>query len=223
MKHEKLLKLYIRLLGGPLDFHGIKLIPSLSEDSRTIKWKLENLNDISFNSNAIKQFIWDSYYHFISITVGYSDKSWMGFKNNYTPHLDMSDIPKYYLNQEIKNSIEAAAKNCKKVQSSSIDATFHINVLKYWISFKYHQEISIEAKIDVLKVVGEDGSEYTNEQIKSAFNHLEDLDEMPEFTDKALDKIGNVIWDSPTLCDRDTNYIESSAIFYDLNGKTLNS
>jgi len=146
----------------------------------------------------------------------------MGFKRNYATHLDMSDIPKYYLNQEIRNSIEVAAKNTKKVQSASIDATFHINVLKYWIIFDYHEQIVIEAKIDVLRVVGEDGSEYTNEQIKSAFNHLEDLDEMPEFTDIALIKIGNIIWESPTLCDRDTNYVESSAVFYDLNGKPLN-
>jgi hypothetical protein len=224
MKHENLLKLYLKFLGGTLDFYGIKLIPSLSDDSRTINWRLENPNDISFNRNVIKHFIYDSYQHFISITVGYSDKSWAGFIRYFAPHLKLSDIPEYYLSQETKESLEVASKNIKEItyNISSKKLTFDINIFKYWISFRYEEEILIESKIDVLGVRDESGKKYANEFISFFISELERSANIVEFVDVVLGELADVIWNSPTLCDKDTNFINTNAGFYDLDGKALN-
>ena len=68
----------------------------------------------------------------------------------------------------------------------------------------------------------ESGKKYANEFISFFISELERSANIVEFVDVVLGELADVIWNSPTLCDKDTNFINTNAVFYDLDGKVLN-
>jgi hypothetical protein len=58
--NNKILKIYIdKYINGELDFYGIKLIPTIT-DNKGMVWNVENPKNLSFTNYAASNFIYDS-------------------------------------------------------------------------------------------------------------------------------------------------------------------
>ena len=58
--NKKILRLYVdKYINGELDFYGIKLIPTIT-DNQGMVWNVENPKNLSFTDHAASNFIYDS-------------------------------------------------------------------------------------------------------------------------------------------------------------------
>lgn len=224
----KLINLYINsYLPGYLDFEGIKLIPTLNSNDNKIIWTIENPSDLSYSKPAIKDFVYDSFEEFNKFV---SSESKFGFKDlwhKFNTLMNFSSIDEYYLSDEMNERLDSASR---QIRHFSLRFTklgfydFEVEVIEFDFDFRYDDEIIISAQISIDSCYDVQNKVFLdNEDIRELLYKMNEFDLLYDKTDILLDPISNIIWNTPTLCDRGTMYINVSSEYFDMEGETIDT
>ena len=214
----KLIDLYInKYIKGSIDVHGIKLIASPSKiPGILINWEIKNPKNVSYSGYVIKNFILDSLQEFNKLS---------GNNSFGLLHLnDTSSFKELYISKEFYNTLK---KETKKITSSKFvskdtgELDFIFNIRNFRIEV-YHEEILIRQDVIIDKIYNLSSNKIIpSDKIKSIFDYLSESDYLTDFIDNKLSPIADIIWNNPTLCDKNLNYIITNCNFLNSLGEHI--
>jgi hypothetical protein len=223
----KLINLYINsYLPGYLDFEGIKLIPTLKSNDNKILWTLENPSDLSYSKPAIKDFVYDSFELFNKFVSSKAKFAFTDLWHTFNTLMDFSSIDESYFSDEMNERLNSASR---QIRHFSLRFTklgfydFEVEVIEFDFDFRYSDEIILSAQISIDSCYDVQNKVFLdNEDIRELLYKMNgEFDLLYDKTNILLDPISDIIWNTPTLCDRGTMYINVSSEYFDMEGETI--
>lgn len=217
MDKNKLLRLFLKDLNPPVNINGLILKPHVGDD--TIKWEIENPNNLSYSTDVVEGYIQELLYQF-QITTGTKDlPEWKNCWNKYCKVND-SDV---YINRELSNKIN---QQCDRLNSIKL-----IDDGKVLTSDCYVRDWSIEYP-DAEALYVNVALELSNPQIEKIGEI--DNDTLSEFIEEfrynvtSQEQETDLLWeiiipimDDPNMYDRDYMFSVGLIEFYDNFGDKL--
>jgi hypothetical protein len=217
MDKNKLLRLFLKDLNPPVNINGLILKPHVGDD--TIKWEIENPNNLSYSTDVVEGYIQELLYQF-QITTGTKDlPEWKNCWNKYCKVND-SDV---YINRELSNKIN---QQCDRLNSIKL-----IDDGKVLTSDCYVRDWSIEYP-DAEALYVNVALELSNSQIEKIGEI--DNDTLSEFIEEfrynvtSQEQETDLLWeiiipimDDPNMYDRDYMFSVGLIEFYDNFGDKL--
>jgi len=222
----KLINVYINsYLPGYLDFEGIKLIPTLNSNDNKIIWTLENPSDLSYSKPAIKDFVYDSFEEFNKFVSSQSKFAFNDLWHKFNILMDFSSIDEYYLSDEMNERLNSASRQIRQFTLRFTKLGFYdfeVEVIEFDVDFRYDDEIILSAQISIDSCYDVQNKVFLdNEDIRELLYKMNEFDLLIDKTDMLLYPISDIIWNTPTLCDRRSMYINVSSEYFDMEGETI--
>lgn len=222
----KLINLYINsYLPGYLDFEGIKLIPTLNSNDDKIIWTLENPNDLSYSKPAIKDFVYDSFEEFNKFVSSKANFAFKDLWHKFNTLMDFSSIYHYHFSDEMNERLDSASR---QIRHFSLRFTklgfydFEVEVIGFDFDFRWDDEIILSVEISIDSCYDVQNKVFLdNEDIRELLDKMNEFDLLYDKTDMLLAPISNIIWNTPTLCDKRSMYINVSSEYFDMEGETI--
>jgi hypothetical protein len=222
----KLINLYINsYLPGYLDFEGIKLIPTLNSNDNKILWTLENPNDLSYSKPAIKDFVYDSFELFNKFVSSKTKFAFSDLWHTFNTLMDFSSIDVSYFSDEMNERLNSTSRQIRHFTLRFTELGFYdfeVEVIEFDFDFRYNDEILISTQISIDSCYDVKNKVFLdNEDIRELLYKVSEFDSLIEQTDMLLNPISDIIWNTPTLCDKKNMYINVSSEYFDMEGETI--
>ena len=224
----KLINLYINsYLPGYLDFEGIKLIPTLNSNDNKIIWTLENPNDLSYSKPAIKDFVYDSFELFNKFVSSKTKFAFNDLWNKFNILMDFSSIDVYYLSDEMNERLDSSSRQIRRFSLRFTKLGFYdfeVEVIGFDFDFRWDDEIILSVEISIDSCYDVQNKVFLdNEDIRELLDKMNEFDLLYDKTDMLLAPISDIIWNTPTLCDKSSMYINVSSEYFDMEGETIDT
>jgi hypothetical protein len=222
----KLINLYINsYLPGYLDFEGIKLIPTLNSNDNKILWTLENPSDLSYSKPAIKDFVYDSFELFNKFVSSKTKFAFSDLWHTFNTLMDFSSIDVSYFSDEMNERLNSTSRQIRHFTLRFTELGFYdfeVEVIEFDFDFRYNDEILISTQISIDSCYDVKNKVFLdNEDIRELLYKVSEFDSLIEQTDMLLNPISDIIWNTPTLCDKKNMYINVSSEYFDMEGETI--
>ena len=198
MNKDKLLKLYLKDLNPPVNINGLFLHPQLTDD--TIKWKVENPNDISYSNSVVEGHLEELFYNF-KVTTGTKDRPEWG-TDDYTKYCRIGRADYFYINQELRDKINDKCNDFKTItlDDDGQELISDCYVLNWDIGYENNEVLNVFISLELTnpKINGEDVDDDTLEQFIKDFI----------YNDTASEQEMDVIWDITKLIVNDKNMFD---------------
>jgi hypothetical protein len=223
----KLINLYINsYLPGYLDFEGIKLIPTLNSNDNKILWTLENPSDLSYSKPAIKDFVYDSFELFNKFVSSKTKFAFSDLWHTFNTLMDFSSIDVSYFSDEMNERLNSTSRQIRHFTLRFTELGFYdfeVEIIEFDFDFRHSDEILISTQISIDSCYDVQNKVFLdNEDIRELLYKMNDeFDLLYDKTDMLLNPISDIIWNTPTLCDRGSMYINVSSEYFDMEGETI--
>jgi hypothetical protein len=170
MDKIKLLKLFIKAIGSPVNINGLLLYPQLNEDN--IEWEIENPKDVSYSNFVVDGHIEEIFYDFMGMT-GTKDNPIWG-TDIYTKYCRLGNVRYFYINQELRDKIN---NKCNKLTSIKLEDGETLNsecyVLNWDIGYESSEMFNFYISLELTnpKIDGEDVDDDTLEAFIKEFTY----------------------------------------------------
>ncbi len=220
--NNKMLKIYIdKYIDGELDFYGIKLIPTIT-DNQGMVWNVENPKNLSFTNYAATMFIYDSLLEYHAL---------LGDANlNYTESIrKISSYCYFNFGDEITDvffeKLDKEASKIKNIEFPGINKSqgFYSDC-KVKVVNLFSDDNELELSLDVFlknatdNLTGEIIDD--EEKISDIIGKLIDDGYIFDLEDYFSQNILNLISGDKRVFDMDTSYTRISPIYF-FNGNRL--
>ena len=223
----KLINLYINsYLPGYLDFEGIKLIPTLNPNDNKILWTLENPSDLSYSKPAIKDFVYDSFELFNKFVSSKTKFAFSDLWHTFNTLMDFSSIDVSYFSDEMNERLNSTSRQIRHFTLRFTELGFYdfeVEIIEFDFDFRHSDEILISTQISIDSCYDVQNKVFLdNEDIRELLYKMNDeFDLLYDKTDMLLNPISDIIWNTPTLCDKKNMYINVSSEYFDMEGETI--
>ena len=203
---------YLTEISGdePLDLSGILITPTLVDNK--IIWLMENPNNKSYSKYGIEGFVDDLLMDFSNKTAGeFYDKLYRKQSINIEKEL--------YLTEEFKNKLLNLAQKKTKFDYASVISDMWVFKINYYIEndrfvFQLSIELSNPKDSDTYERI-------TFAEVEDRYHSLSDDDEFEKYTDETFSDLMNLIWNSPTIFDKQNMVIQIYIQFYTDKGQRI--
>jgi hypothetical protein len=212
---SKLIEIYVKkYIKNELNFYGIKLIPEIVvvDGNTKIKWSLENPNNISYNQYVISDFVIDSQTDFFKL-VGITGYNEIRKINIFT------DIEIKYISSDLKNKINQTLKSKRYVEFRGLGIYYKA----FDLGFRFFSDSTeFEFSVMIHEVFNlKDGSVFDKEKFEELISDYYEEGEYGDMSDAYIDDVLDLIWNIPTLTNKEVTYFMSYADVFDKNGNRL--
>jgi hypothetical protein len=91
---------------------------------------------------------------------------------------------------------------------------FEVEVIEFDFDFRYNDEILISTQISIDSCYDVKNKVFLdNEDIRELLYKVSEFDSLIEQTDMLLNPISDIIWNTPTLCDKKNMYLRNISIW----------
>jgi hypothetical protein len=217
MNKNKLLSLYLKYLNPPVNIHGLILHPKLVDES--IKWKLVNPDDLSYNVGVINGYIEETLYNFMKMTGTIDIPEF----SDWPKYCKLSANPdKTYVNKELRTKINNACNNFNTIEliDDGRELVSDCFVKDYDFNYQNPESFNFYISLELTnpKIDGEDVNDDFLEDFFKEFIYNETS------TDQELDIFWNIIrivFDYPTMYDNSYMYSNAIVGYFDSFGNSL--
>ena len=216
---NKLLSLYLKTIGSPVDINGLMLYPKLIDDS--IEWKLKNPNDLSYSVNVIEGHLEELLNDFMKMTGTGNSPVWKDSFSKYCRLGNNSSL--FYINKELKNKVDKSCSDFNYIELFNEDEeklSSDCHVMNWDIGYEgtdvFNFYISLQLSNSRI-----DGKNIDNDELS---DFISDFIYVDTALEQELDLVWNiiqVIMDNKNMFD--TGYMFSNAVigYFDDNGNGL--
>lgn len=217
MDKNKLLRLFLKDLNPPININGLILKPHFGDDS--IKWEIENPNNLSYSTDVVEGHIQELLYQF-QVTTGTKDlPEWKNCWNKYCTVTD-SDI---YINRALSNKINQQCDRLNFIKLIDDGKTLTSDCyvknwdIEYRDSESLYFHVSLELTNPEVEEIGNIDDDTLNEFIEG-FNYNETAQEQE--TDLLWDIIKPIL-DEENMYDKDYMMVIGLIQYFDSFGNKL--
>jgi hypothetical protein len=217
MNKNILLRLFLKDLNPPVNINGLILNPHIGDDS--IKWEIENPDNLSYSTDVVEGYIQELLYQF-QITTGTKDlPEWKNCWNKYCTVTD-SDV---YINRQLSNKINQQSDrlNTIKLIDDGKEMTADCYVTNWEIEYRDSEalyfHVSLELSNPKVKEIGDIDDDTLAEFIEE-FRYNETTQEQE--TDILWDIITPIL-DEENMYDKDYMMVVGLIQYFDSFGNEL--
>jgi hypothetical protein len=202
MDKDKLLRLYLKFINSPVNINGLILHAQLKDD--TIKWEIENPNDLSYSNYVVDGHLEEMLYNFMVMTGTKDLPAWGS--DIYGKYCRVGNVRYFYINQELRDKIN---KKCNELTSIKLVDGEELNsecyVMNWDIGYEDSEMFNFYLSLELTdpKIDGVDVDDDTLHEFIENFVYNETAQE------QELDAIWNIV----TLIIDNKNMYDSTYMF----------
>lgn len=217
MNKNRLLRLFLKDLDPPVNINGLILSPIVGDDS--IKWDIENPNNLSYSTEVVEGHIQELLYNF-QITTGTKDlPEWEGCYNKYCKLID-SDV---YINRALSNKMNQACNrlNRIKLEDDGKVMTADCYVTNWEIEYPDYEALYVHVSLELTNPSIEELGDIDYDTLSEFLREFMYNDTSSEQETDAVWEVIKPIMDDPNMYDTDYMFSVGVINYYDSFGNNL--